>query len=58
MSAPRRVLFYVQHLLGIGHLRRASLVVKAMSAAYTSVDYNRWRRECAGHIAALQRPEL
>ena len=33
MSAPRRVLFYVQHLLGIGHIRRASLIVKAMSAA-------------------------
>jgi predicted glycosyltransferase len=33
MSARRRVLFYVQHLLGIGHIRRASLIVKAMSAA-------------------------
>jgi predicted glycosyltransferase len=33
MSAPRRrVLFYVQHLLGIGHIRRASLIVKAMTA--------------------------
>jgi len=34
MTTPRRrVLFYVQHLLGIGHIRRASLIVKAMSAA-------------------------
>jgi predicted glycosyltransferase len=32
MTAPR-VLFYVQHLLGIGHIRRASLIVKAMTAA-------------------------
>ena len=33
MNAPRRrVLFYVQHLLGIGHIRRASLIVTAMSA--------------------------
>ncbi len=27
-----RVLFYVQHLLGIGHLRRASLIAQAMAA--------------------------
>jgi predicted glycosyltransferase len=31
-GSPRRVLFYVQHLLGIGHIRRASLIVKAMAA--------------------------
>ena len=30
MSAPR-VLFYVQHLLGIGHLARASRIVRALS---------------------------
>jgi len=29
----RRVLFYVQHLLGIGHLRRAATLVRAMDAA-------------------------
>ncbi len=29
----RRVLFYVQHLLGIGHLRRAATLTRAMSAA-------------------------
>ena len=28
----RRVLFYVQHLLGIGHLRRAATLTRAMSA--------------------------
>jgi predicted glycosyltransferase len=29
----RRVFFYVQHLLGIGHLRRAATLTRAMSAA-------------------------
>ena len=29
----RRVLFYVQHLLGIGHLRRAATLTRALSAA-------------------------
>jgi predicted glycosyltransferase len=29
----RRVLFYVQHLLGIGHLRRAATLARAMQAA-------------------------
>ena len=28
----RRVLFYVQHLLGIGHLKRAATVARAMQA--------------------------
>ena len=32
MSA-KRVLFYVQHLLGIGHLRRAATLTRAMTAA-------------------------
>ena len=32
MSAPR-VFFYVQHLLGIGHLKRALTLAKAMAAA-------------------------
>ena len=27
----RRVFFYVQHLLGIGHLRRAATITRAMS---------------------------
>ena len=31
MSA--RVLFYVQHLLGIGHLKRAEILAEAMAAA-------------------------
>ncbi len=26
----RRVMFYVQHLLGVGHLKRASLIVRAL----------------------------
>ncbi|MEO8379186.1 MAG: glycosyltransferase [Acidobacteriota bacterium] len=30
MTSPRRVLFYVQHLLGVGHLKRSSVLVKAM----------------------------
>ncbi len=34
-----RVLFYVQHLLGIGHLRRAALIAKAASAAGLTVDF-------------------
>ncbi|MGZ8995406.1 MAG: glycosyltransferase family protein [Rhodospirillales bacterium] len=29
----RRVMFYVQHLLGIGHLKRASILAQAMSEA-------------------------
>lgn len=29
MTAPRRILFYVQHLLGIGHLARASRIATA-----------------------------
>jgi predicted glycosyltransferase len=33
MSARADVLLYVQHLLGIGHLRRAAAIAKAMSAA-------------------------
>ncbi|MCH8110355.1 MAG: glycosyl transferase, partial [Proteobacteria bacterium] len=28
----RRVFFYVQHLLGIGHLRRAATITRAMAA--------------------------
>ncbi len=33
MSAPGRVLIYVQHLLGTGHLRRAAAVARASAAA-------------------------
>ncbi|MGN7292925.1 glycosyltransferase family protein [Rhizobium sp. SAFR-030] len=33
MTTPRRILFYVQHLLGIGHLVRASRVAQAIYAA-------------------------
>ena len=29
----KRVMFYVQHLLGVGHLKRASLIARAMSAS-------------------------
>ncbi len=32
-----------------------SAVVKAMLAAYTSRDYDQWRRQCAEHAMALQR---
>ncbi len=37
MTSPR-VLFYVQHLLGIGHLRRAATVARALVEAGTEVD--------------------
>lgn len=37
MSAPR-ILFYVQYLLGIGHVRRASLVVQALAQQGAHVD--------------------
>ncbi len=33
MSGPADVLFYVQHLLGIGHLRRSAAIVRALDAA-------------------------
>jgi predicted glycosyltransferase len=33
MTTPRRILFYVQHLLGIGHLVRASRVAQAIQGA-------------------------
>lgn len=33
-----RVLFYVQHLLGVGHLKRASLIAKAMASAGLDVS--------------------
>ncbi len=31
--SPRRLLFYVQHLLGIGHLKRAATLTRALVAA-------------------------
>ena len=34
----RRVMFYVQHLLGIGHLKRASLIARVMAAAGLDVS--------------------
>ncbi len=37
MSA--RVFFYVQHLLGIGHLRRATLIARAMRHVGLEVDF-------------------
>ena len=27
----KKIIFYVQHLLGIGHLKRVSIIVKLMS---------------------------
>ena len=33
MSAPPRVLFWVQHLLGIGHLTRTATLARALAAA-------------------------
>ena len=37
MTAPR-IFFYVQHLLGIGHLKRAAAVARALVEAGASVD--------------------
>lgn len=37
MAAPR-ILFYVQYLLGIGHVRRASLIVQALCQQGAQVD--------------------
>jgi predicted glycosyltransferase len=37
MTASFDILFYVQHLLGIGHLRRAALIAKAADRAGLSV---------------------
>ena len=34
----RRVMFYVQHLLGVGHLKRAALIARAMAAAGLDVS--------------------
>src|SRR5689334_11850850 len=38
MTAPR-VFFYVQHLLGIGHLKRAAAIARALADAGTRVDF-------------------
>nr|WP_067296526.1 glycosyltransferase [Marinobacterium profundum] len=37
-KAPARVLFYVQHLLGVGHLRRAALLCEALVEAGLDVQ--------------------
>jgi predicted glycosyltransferase len=39
MNGGKRVLFYVQHLLGIGHQRRGATLTRAMQAAGLSVTY-------------------
>jgi predicted glycosyltransferase len=38
MTAPR-IFFYVQHLLGIGHLKRAAAIARALTEAGASVDF-------------------
>lgn len=38
MTAPR-VFFYVQHLLGIGHLRRAAAIARGLIEAGAAVDF-------------------
>jgi len=38
MTAPR-VFFYVQHLLGIGHLKRAAAIARALVEAGAQVDF-------------------
>lgn len=39
MTGPADVLFYVQHLLGIGHLRRGALIAKALDQAGLRVAF-------------------
>ncbi len=39
MTQSADILFYVQHLLGIGHLRRAALIAKAVDRAGMSVVF-------------------
>ncbi|MDE0942786.1 MAG: glycosyltransferase [Alphaproteobacteria bacterium] len=39
ISEPKRVLFYVQHLLGIGHQRRGATLTRAMQDAGLEVTY-------------------
>ena len=43
-----RVMFYVQHLLGIGHLKRASLITRAMAAGGLDVAVVLGGREVPG----------
>ena len=39
MPEAKRVLFYVQHLLGIGHQRRGATLPRAMQRAGMQVTY-------------------
>jgi predicted glycosyltransferase len=48
MRVTCRVMFYVQHLLGIGHLKRASLIARAMAAAGLDVSVALGGREVPG----------
>jgi predicted glycosyltransferase len=48
MRVSCRVMFYVQHLLGIGHLKRASLIAHAMAAAGLDVSVALGGREVPG----------
>jgi len=60
--APPRILFYVQHLLGIGHLKRASLIARAIMDEGLACDMVLGGPETAGidwSDATLHRlPEL
>ncbi|MBK8210533.1 MAG: glycosyl transferase family 28 [Rhodospirillales bacterium] len=44
----RRVMFYAQHLLGIGHLKRASLIARGMAVAGLDVSVVLGGREVPG----------
>ncbi len=37
-AVPPRVMFYVQHLLGIGHVKRAAVIARAMTAQGLNVN--------------------
>ncbi len=39
MAEPRRLLIWVQHLLGVGHLMRAAQIARAFDAAGWAVDF-------------------
>ena len=39
MTGSADILFYVQHLLGIGHLRRSAAIARALDAAGVKVVF-------------------
>ena len=54
-AGKRRILFYVQHLLGIGHIMRAATLTRALQAAGFEVDV-RFRRHIRPGLRFGRRP--